>query len=593
VGTATQSQLIVSNLSTTTIYRAVVQSGSCSVAYSNIAVVSVIPPYVPTPVIASPSTICLGMSSILTTQTGYPMTGISSGQGDFHNANPDGWRKDGQSSGNFLPSSGSYNGTQFPWLETTNTGGSVNNTIGGIDFSSPDPKFAMVAGNNNSILETPVFSLIGQTTATFDFIQSYNFVNGATGTIEISIDGGNSYSTILNSYSGQFGVSGSRGIMQSTSIPLVNYIGMSNLRIRFKFNGTTNSAWALDGLNTPGASLPISYVWGAPATLNRTDTTTVVATPVNTGVTTYTINTTVGGCPGGSQTINVNVLNGASFTDAQKPTSSTVCVGDVATFTGTPSGDNLAFTWQMNRNGGGWANVPASPYSIANGANSSILTVPTDTSMVADSFRLSARTMLSIGSNQEVCNAVSAGVPMKLRYVWKGQTSTDWGNPLNWYSDEIPSLACDSVYVLSRPYPYQPTINAGYVAPTIKNLNVYTNGVVTILGKLQIAGHIFNYGTGTLVGRNGSLNMNGTKDQSIDANTFRNNDLNNLNLDNDGVRIVTLNGTASDTLKLYGVLSFTGGGAKNLVSNGRLTLRSLATSTARVADLTNGSGNDI
>ena len=75
----------------------------------------------------------------------------------------------------------------------------------------------MVAGNVTSILETPVFGLIGQTSASFDFIQSYNFIGNASGTIEISTDGGNTYSTILESYTGKFGVVGTVGVMQSTS----------------------------------------------------------------------------------------------------------------------------------------------------------------------------------------------------------------------------------------------------------------------------------------------------------------------------------------------------------------------------------------
>ena len=65
VGTASQTQLIVSNLSVTTIYRAAVQSSPCTVAYSSIAVVGVIPPYVPTNLLATPPIICLGQSSTL------------------------------------------------------------------------------------------------------------------------------------------------------------------------------------------------------------------------------------------------------------------------------------------------------------------------------------------------------------------------------------------------------------------------------------------------------------------------------------------------------------------------------------------------
>ena len=55
-------------------------------------------------------------------RNGLSSIGISSGQGDFQNAKPDGWRKDGQSTGDFLPYNSSNNSTGNAWNETTNTG---------------------------------------------------------------------------------------------------------------------------------------------------------------------------------------------------------------------------------------------------------------------------------------------------------------------------------------------------------------------------------------------------------------------------------------------------------------------------------------
>jgi hypothetical protein len=91
-----------------------------------------------------------------------------------------------------------------------------------------------------------------------------------------------------------------------------------------------------------------------------------------------------------------------------------------------------------------------------------------------------------------VCPSISASAPLPLNYVWKGKTSIDWNDPSNWYTNKVPDLGCDNVYVLSRPYPYEPTIKASDVAPTIKNLHVYDKAVVTVEGELQIAGHIYN-----------------------------------------------------------------------------------------------------
>ena len=382
-----QTSLTVTNQSQTTFYKAAVTNESCTNAvYSNFVVLQVIPEFAPTNAKADPTTVCEGGSSVLSADTGYPPEGIGSGQGDFHNANPAGWSKDGQSQGDYLPSKGSSNPTTFSWLETTNTGGSLNNTIGGIDYSSPDPKFAMVAGGKNSILETPVFSLLGQTTASFDFIQSYNFINPATGTIEISTDGGSTYSTILASYSGQFGVSGNKGIMQSTSISLSNYLGMSNLRIRFKYNGTTNSAWAIDGVNTPGASLPISYVWDGnlipPATVTNNP---VTAYPEQIGDNVFTISSTVGGCPGGSVDVHVWVNKNPTLgTISQAP----VCSGSSANMNLTGLLPNTTSTIQytigtgspvtvnnITSDGSGNATFPVTLTSADNGQQITIISI--------------------------------------------------------------------------------------------------------------------------------------------------------------------------------------------------------------------------
>ncbi len=53
--------------------------------------ISVIPPAIPSPVIASPSSICRGESSTLTASTGYSQFSNAL-DGTFNNANPPGWQ---------------------------------------------------------------------------------------------------------------------------------------------------------------------------------------------------------------------------------------------------------------------------------------------------------------------------------------------------------------------------------------------------------------------------------------------------------------------------------------------------------------------
>jgi hypothetical protein len=194
-------------------------------------------------------------------------------------------------------------------------------------------------------LETPIFNLIGQSTASLDFLQSYILCAGSSATIEISTDGGATYSTVLAQYTGvsSLGISGSNSTMQNTSISLANYIGLPNLRIKFTYAGTCNtSAWVLDGIGVPGNTIPVSTVWTSSDGSINTTTQQLTVSPTVT--TTYTLTTTMLGCVIGTANVTVTV--------APVPVVTTVnsCAGGTAvTFTqmnGAPNG-----TWTIS--GGG------------------------------------------------------------------------------------------------------------------------------------------------------------------------------------------------------------------------------------------------
>ena len=361
IGTATPTSLAVSNLSATTIYRAVSQSGTCSPAYSSIAVLQVIPPYNPTPVTASPSSVCLGQSSTLTAGTGYPVAGIDAATGNFNQGTDLGWTVDGtpqQSAGG--------NNRDVPYWQKTND----HPFLGGIVWNSNEGKFSIVNGANNSVLVSPAFSLIGQPSASLNFIQAFVLETGAWGAIDISTDGGATW-TNLRTYTGPLSY-GAPTAFQNVNIDLSNYLGLSNLKVRFNFHGTTNSTWALDGMLTPGVSLPISYMWSGPNLSGNTGV-PVTATPTTTGINTYIISTTVGGCPGGNVQVPITVnplptaIIGVNATaSCQNGTPTTV------TFTGAGGTQPYTFTYQIN---GGANQTISSPV----GSNIATIQQPTGT----------------------------------------------------------------------------------------------------------------------------------------------------------------------------------------------------------------------
>ena len=136
--------------------------------------------------------------------------------------------------------------------------------------------------------------------------------------------------------------------MQSTCISLANYIGLSNLKIRFRYVGTCDTSyWTLDGIGIPGTITPVVTTWTA------TDGTIITATagasqtvsPITT--TTYTLTVTMSDCVIGTAAVTVTV--------APEPVVTTVnsCVGgSTVTFTQTGAPGNG--TWTVS--GGGTIN---------------------------------------------------------------------------------------------------------------------------------------------------------------------------------------------------------------------------------------------
>ena len=310
--------------SVTTLFRAVISSGTCGIAYSNFAVISVIPADIkPSPVQASLSTVCIGTAVQLTSQINYSTNTQIADGGSFNNGNPAGWLVDG--CGNCLPANG--DATQpGPWA-LTNGPKSFNGTI----YDSPDKKFAIVRGNVNSIMQTPVFSTLGLSTATLRFNQAYVLTAGAQAIIELSLDGGANYSVTLSTITGA-ALSGNTNGLNPTTIDLQNYVGQTNLKIRFRYIGNTASSWAIDQIAIPDRPLNVASTWsytnaqGVVITVNNQQNLTVI--PDKIGLNTYKItsflvtddgNECRSADPNNSETVNVYVFDKYTSTAIAPP----------------------------------------------------------------------------------------------------------------------------------------------------------------------------------------------------------------------------------------------------------------------------------
>ena len=359
----TTSTLNYTGVNTTTIYRVELLSTICGVDYSDIAVVSVILPVDPSPVTASPPSICLGDSSILTANTGFNLPG-SAVDGTFNQANPPGWQVRVNGVPNNFPANAN-NSVTNEWSESNGPktffgppdGPAVtyNNVQAGLDG-----KFAVATGVINSTLETPIFSLVGTPTAALTLFSAFRFYGASYGRIEISTNGGASYQpTPLASFQGDSSLGTTQNGWLPLNYDLSNYIGQNNLRIRFSFSGANGpilSTWAMDGLGIPSVAPSPTYAWSPTATLSSGTGSPLIASPTVT--TTYNLTSTINGCTGGTALVTVTVNQLAKITPSG--IIPTVCARTVAQPVSISYSDaiNGANTYSIR-----WRTTPANSFA--------------------------------------------------------------------------------------------------------------------------------------------------------------------------------------------------------------------------------------
>lgn len=310
----TSTTYTYTNLAVTTLYRVVVQSGStCPVAYSQFASVSVIPHYTPTAT-AAPSVICLGQSSQLSANANTPVFGFING-GGFNNSGNNGWATDGVVGS--IPSSPDNNSPQH-WGRVVKRMYYGTAPNGEWYDSDPNRPYCVVNGDLYSTLETPEFNLIGVVSPSLSLLQGMQLTAGATAKIQLSVNGGAYFN--LQEYFGPLNDGNTDGLAP-ISFDLSQYIGQPSLKVRFLYDGSVNSGWAIDEVNvTQGQMITsqIIYQW-TPTTYLTPATglgTPVTATPtvagkfVYTVTTTFTATTTQGtiNCELGSDTVHVTVV---------------------------------------------------------------------------------------------------------------------------------------------------------------------------------------------------------------------------------------------------------------------------------------------
>lgn len=194
------------------------------------------------------------------------------------------------------------------------------------------------ANGNWSALETPVFSLVGYSSATLNYTIASGSV--ATNRIDISTNGGGAYSTLVAS------PVISNSTWTAKTADLTPYVGNASVRIRFYgvsnygSSGLCSNAIYIDNVSVTAASscptCTFSWASSPPGFTSSSQNTT--ANPVVNTTYSVTVTETSSGCTSSASTPAVLMKPGSISG------STTGCPGGTATYSVPTSG---AFTWSV------------------------------------------------------------------------------------------------------------------------------------------------------------------------------------------------------------------------------------------------------
>ncbi|MDR9457804.1 MAG: T9SS type A sorting domain-containing protein [Salegentibacter sp.] len=259
----------------------------------------------------------------------------------------------------------------------------------------------------------------------------------------------------------------------------------------------------------------------------------------------------------------VDLINCFDLSDIS---SQTVCQGETATFSVAPITDSsVNYQWQEKIGEANWTNIGTdSPiYSLEN-------TSVTDSGKL---YRLIVKPTDPANSSCKISISRNVSLVVQQPGVWTGEVDTNWNNEENWSCKRIPDLQID--VIIPAGLQNYPEIKVGANALS-NDLTIETGASVLVDNNwLRIAGSLMN--SQNLNVETGSISFEGTAAQTIPAAAFKNNRIQNLNINN------SLGVISEAIIEVTGMLKVETG---NFETGNQLTLISDATQTA----LIDGSG---
>ncbi|MFN7331609.1 MAG: hypothetical protein ACK5SB_01290, partial [Flavobacterium sp.] len=109
-------------------------------------------------------------------------------------------------------------------------------------LANSDSQSTEAGSITRTTLTSPVFSLAGYTTAQLQFAHYIRFISGDRFWVQVSPDGGATWTTIQSYLASQ----GGPAAFSNVNLSLGAYLGMTNLRVRFNYESNWGYCWAID-----------------------------------------------------------------------------------------------------------------------------------------------------------------------------------------------------------------------------------------------------------------------------------------------------------------------------------------------------------
>lgn len=271
--------------------------------------------------------------------------------------------------------------------------------------------------NTNVELISPTFSLSGFTAASLSFWHFYRPWTPSTATVEISTNGGGSYTQLPGLIYTNV-AQGTPTNFTQVVFDLGPYLGQANLKIRFKWIANWGWGWAIDNFLVSG-SASSSITWSPPAGLYNdaaatspytgAGTNVVYALPSSTQVYTATASTPSPVCSTNTtQTVTVTPIVGGTISSDQN-----VCSGVASDITLTGHSGTIT-TWQSSPN-----STFTTPTNIAGSAGATTLT----SAMIG---AVNATTYIRVQISNGACTTYSNYVTLTVNVAtWNGSAWTN------------------------------------------------------------------------------------------------------------------------------------------------------------------------